>query len=113
MTEPVRPVRRDRDLEDRVPHVRDGLHERVSRHSDSHGQDQDAFALFREAELRLRAQHALAHDTRDLATCDCHVLRGQVGAELREHDETTWIRHVRGAADDLLLAGSEVHRHEA
>ena len=81
------------------------------------GQDDDAVVVVAEAELVLAAEHALALDAGDRALADRHVLRGEVRAERREHDEAARLRHVRRAAHELLLSGlppspAAVDRHQ-
>jgi hypothetical protein len=91
----------DRDVEDRVEGVdvdEAGADRGVGR------QLEDALVLVGELHLALRQHHAVAFDAADLADLQRQVDAGDVVAGLGDDDLDAGAR-VRGAADDLLLAG--------
>lgn len=110
--EGVGTVRRDGELVDPVLEGGPRFGEARTGGREISREDQDALAFFRETELLLAAEHALARHAAYGARRDRQADGRQHRAERREHDEAAGLGHVRRTADDLTRAGAVEDRHQ-
>lgn len=112
MTERIRSIGSEAELEDSVPRLRKGASQRSAGHGGMAREDEEAVGIIAQAQLGFAAKHSLAWNTGDGSRLDCHSLCGQVRADRREDHEAAGLRNVGGAAHDDFFGASPIDAHE-